>query len=315
MILNTVIFFVLDSGVDDPSVSPSSGSPDYKSDADQSGMAGSLSQSESSAFSKIRKLSQNSDARYHLPTGTMPMMYPSSGLGYFPTFPISPWISTDALAKGFSSIPTSTLRVESNPRDVPSDDVFYRVDPRVPFTNYFMNLTKLLKKEDKTIDSGVKESASYDGVSKEEVESNSEDEISHMEDDRDTPKSPVNLSDDFKSSSSHSPRDPEYRNMSAMMANPALLCLSQMHPYPTKVSSMDTLPGFSGTVPPTSMIQFMSGMAAPSAMIHPAFLHMTGLGQKRLNQEKPPPVKKYKCDVCGKAFSRSNTLVTHKVHV
>jgi hypothetical protein len=28
---------------------------------------------------------------------------------------------------------------------------------------------------------------------------------------------------------------------------------------------------------------------------------------------KPPTVKKYKCDVCGSAFSRSNTLVTHKV--
>ena len=28
---------------------------------------------------------------------------------------------------------------------------------------------------------------------------------------------------------------------------------------------------------------------------------------------KPPVAKKYKCDVCGKAFSRSNTLVTHKV--
>ena len=28
---------------------------------------------------------------------------------------------------------------------------------------------------------------------------------------------------------------------------------------------------------------------------------------------KPPALKKYKCDICGKAFSRSNTLVTHKV--
>ena len=26
-----------------------------------------------------------------------------------------------------------------------------------------------------------------------------------------------------------------------------------------------------------------------------------------------PPAKKYKCDLCGKAFSRSNTLVTHRV--
>lgn len=28
---------------------------------------------------------------------------------------------------------------------------------------------------------------------------------------------------------------------------------------------------------------------------------------------KAPPLKKYKCDMCGKAFSRSNTLITHKV--
>ena len=28
---------------------------------------------------------------------------------------------------------------------------------------------------------------------------------------------------------------------------------------------------------------------------------------------KPPQPKKYKCDVCFKGFSRSNTLVTHKV--
>ena len=27
------------------------------------------------------------------------------------------------------------------------------------------------------------------------------------------------------------------------------------------------------------------------------------------------PVKKYKCDMCGKAFSRSNTLITHKVRL
>ncbi|XP_061177758.1 zinc finger protein 768-like [Saccostrea echinata] len=296
-----------DSGVDDPSISPSCSSPDYKSDADQSG---SLSQSESSAFSKIRKPSVNLDHRYPFPSAAVPMMYPSPGLGYFPSFPVSPWIPADALAKGFPPVPSSTSRAEITPREAPSDDVFYRVDPRVPFTNYFMNLTKLLKKEEKSSDnnSSAREHESYETVSKEEPESDSEDETNRDEG-RETPKSPSNPADDYKS---HPVRDREYRNLSAMMANPALLCLSQMHPYPSKVPSMDALPHLSGSIPQASMIQFMSGMSGQSAMIHPAFLHMSALGQKRLNQEKPPPVKKYKCDVCGKAFSRSNTLVTHK---
>ena len=30
---------------------------------------------------------------------------------------------------------------------------------------------------------------------------------------------------------------------------------------------------------------------------------------------KPPPEKKYKCEICGQRFSRSNTLVTHRVSV
>ena len=55
------------------------------------------------------------------------------------------------------------------------------------------------------------------------------------------------------------------------------------------------------------------GVNGNSGIIHPAFLGLgLGIGRTR-DPSKPPPVKKYKCDVCGKAFSRSNTLVTHKV--
>ncbi|XP_046569254.1 zinc finger protein 239-like [Haliotis rubra] len=46
--------------------------------------------------------------------------------------------------------------------------------------------------------------------------------------------------------------------------------------------------------------------------LHPAFLQLEGLHHRRTHTDKPPPVKKYKCDTCGKSFSRSNTLVTHK---
>ncbi len=36
-------------------------------------------------------------------------------------------------------------------------------------------------------------------------------------------------------------------------------------------------------------------------------------GGRPRDPSKPSPVKKYTCDICGKSFSRSNTLVTHKV--
>ena len=39
------------------------------------------------------------------------------------------------------------------------------------------------------------------------------------------------------------------------------------------------------------------------------------MGGRPRDPSKPPAFKKYKCDVCGKAFSRSNTLVTHKVRI
>lgn len=37
------------------------------------------------------------------------------------------------------------------------------------------------------------------------------------------------------------------------------------------------------------------------------------IGRRSRDPNKPAAIKKYKCDVCGKSFSRSNTLVTHKV--
>ncbi|XP_013418379.1 zinc finger protein 768 isoform X3 [Lingula anatina] len=52
------------------------------------------------------------------------------------------------------------------------------------------------------------------------------------------------------------------------------------------------------------------GMNGNSGILHPAFLGIPG--GRRVSGDKPPPLKKYKCDICSKAFSRSNTLVTHK---
>jgi hypothetical protein len=36
-------------------------------------------------------------------------------------------------------------------------------------------------------------------------------------------------------------------------------------------------------------------------------------GRRPRDPNRPAPVKKYKCDLCSRAFSRSNTLVTHRV--
>ena len=55
----------------------------------------------------------------------------------------------------------------------------------------------------------------------------------------------------------------------------------------------------------------MCGILASSRPTSPPLhYHVT---QREVDPSTAPPTKKYKCDLCGKAFSRSNTLVTHRV--
>lgn len=84
-------------------------------------------------------------------------------------------------------------------------------------------------------------------------------------------------------------------------------------------------PGNPMTSPPSVVIPGSSmspgnPMMSPSAGMIPGnsmpllYSGVFGYGARRpRDPNKPPPVKKYKCDICGKAFSRSNTLVTHRV--
>lgn len=54
---------------------------------------------------------------------------------------------------------------------------------------------------------------------------------------------------------------------------------------------------------------------SPTSPLYSGSAAVLGYGGVRRPRDpnKPPPLKKYKCDICAKAFSRSNTLVTHRV--
>lgn len=90
-------------------------------------------------------------------------------------------------------------------------------------------------------------------------------------------------------------------------------------PYLSPTSAPPFSPAF---LPPPPMHHSLlaPGMAPPTPLLPPppplGLLHPAGIpsaGRRPRDPTKPPPVKKYKCDLCGKAFSRSNTLVTHRV--
>ena len=74
------------------------------------------------------------------------------------------------------------------------------------------------------------------------------------------------------------------------------------------------------SAPPTNLHPSVSGAMGGVFSRRPqvagtqsCFPGLSTSSSRQRDPNKPPPVKKYKCDVCGKAFSRSNTLVTHKV--
>ena len=71
--------------------------------------------------------------------------------------------------------------------------------------------------------------------------------------------------------------------------------------------------GLRAVDPSSSPYLPVTGPAPGPGLLYSPYQGLTGGGAR--DASKPPQAKKYKCDICSKAFSRSNTLVTHKVCV
>lgn len=65
---------------------------------------------------------------------------------------------------------------------------------------------------------------------------------------------------------------------------------------------------------PQYLHQYQVNSSKNPQSIHPIFLQLPELGRKQPVPRRMSTSRKYECDACGKTFSRSNTLVTHKVH-
>ncbi|KAJ8322340.1 hypothetical protein KUTeg_000811 [Tegillarca granosa] len=271
-----------------------------------------ITPSESSAFSKIdRKNIQ----QFQFPNITPVNPFcPPLGVGYLPGMCLPPWSlesfpggTTFPLPRGLSEGCQSSYTSKSDEENEDTakmenvdKNAFYYVDTKIPFTNYFLNLTRIFQRGS----TGKGNESENTDMKKEQEEENCEkreraDFISETEQtDRKEEKlySQTRFESEMKATVSS-----ENMNLSPRMYNAA---------------NSYSLPGqVIPNLPTPSLLQFMNSVNAPPSVFHPAFLHMNGVGMKRLPSDKPPPVKKYKCDVCGKAFSRSNTLVTHKSYL
>lgn len=227
----------------------------------------------------------------HLYSGFLPTsseVGTSSASGYFP------YSAGDSIMS-----PRENKTMES-----PDKNMFYYVDPRIPFTNYFLNLTKLLN-------GNSKDYSATTPLSKMAGEDN-------RADDREppmTPDSSKSVPGKFRTETISSPENenssgeidltPVKKELKIDIASDTKLNV----PHMTDPRIVNPFSASNMHIPhPASMIPLPG-----SGIFHPALMHLPGTAYRRYNPEKPPPVKKYKCDVCGKSFSRSNTLVTHKV--
>ncbi|KAK3087642.1 hypothetical protein FSP39_008697 [Pinctada imbricata] len=288
-----------------------------------------LNQSETSAFNRIEKISiPESRFSGHGPTSLPHAYQPGSG-SFMSRAPMSPWVPSELLQRGMA-FPNSGIFPGMYPgmmgdladrKDEKKmvESVYNQVDPSIPFTKYFMNLTKLFQKERGTLHSpkgseeNVKAPLSTVGSEKETTTlfENMKTESGPENENCETMLKTEGCSSATCSSTTCTPCT------STAINSPLCLPINPLFPVPSSsipmpATPMDGMVGLS-SFPQANPLFLMGSMAASQGgLIHPAFLQMAGLGNKRLNPEKPPPVKKYKCDVCGKAFSRSNTLVTHK---
>ncbi|XP_033727553.1 LOW QUALITY PROTEIN: zinc finger protein 250-like [Pecten maximus] len=298
-----------------------------------------LNPSESSAFNKIEKLTPT----YPMTFGSIPPMCVPPSMGYFPGFFLSPWMS-ESMSRGHlnhTSAGPYQKQDMTSPRSFDTSDSeetlstspekqpFFHVDPRIPFTNYFMNLTKMFQREnellgrkaveskvternnntDNNIDRNLNECTSGDEESLDHALVDIKKEQIVRTIDRKEPSPPHIHQRNINTTETRAPLASVHPRMN--LENPSQNGhLFQGSPSFPGLNRMTSYPGSLG--PSTPMLPFLGSIPPASGIFHPAFLQMTGLSGKRGNPDKPAPVKKYKCDVCGKAFSRSNTLVTHK---
>lgn len=293
-----------------------------------------FSTSSSSAFSKIEKSDNESDDNaMKSPFGSTPSFqgFPGFFPGFYPPFLSSPFlsVSTDATTTPststtmssphfFPGLPMSSLESKRD-HESPDKNMFYYVDPRIPFTNYFLNLTKLLN------GSGKEYSTATTPLGKMASEETRAEDREHPISPLSTKASPRKPSAETISSPSETAKM-HSENSDNEEKEPKDLTNSEKIDLPSASSRFDSKLGIPAFSDPRFMNPFggnllqatghHTGPMLPlpgAGLFHPAFMHLPGTGLRRFNPEKPPPVKKYKCDVCGKAFSRSNTLVTHKV--
>lgn len=267
-----------------------------------------------SAFSKIGKqeteMENNSPYLQTPPVSTMSGLYP----GFFPHFYSSHFLPR-SVESGASPTSTSSLQSpfqhpcnsSSSPEakkesDLHDKSMFYYVDPRIPFTNYFLNLTKLLNSS-----KDCKATTPLGKIAGEDQRA----------DEREPPITP----DSSKSLSSKSRTEtissPESDNSLAENSETPKKKELKVDIIPDRLNIPNLSdPRFANPFAGSLLHSAHAGAIVPvpgAGLFHPALMHLPAAAYRRYNPEKPPPVKKYKCDVCGKAFSRSNTLVTHKV--
>ncbi|KAL4217944.1 hypothetical protein ACF0H5_022683 [Mactra antiquata] len=230
-----------------------------------------------------------------------PAMFPHLYTGFLPTSSEAGTTSTPSYYP-YTMGDSITASKESKTIDSPDKNMFYYVDPRIPFTNYFLNLTKLLSgtSKDYSATTPLSKMAGEDSRAGDREPPVTPDSIKSGpgKSRSETISSPEN-----ENSANETDATPEKKELKIDIA-PDKLSLPNMADTrffnPFSASSMHMSH-------PASMIPLPG-----TSMFHPSLMHLPGTAYRRYNPEKPPPVKKYKCDVCGKAFSRSNTLVTHK---
>ncbi|CAH1773393.1 unnamed protein product [Owenia fusiformis] len=283
--------------------------------------------SETSAFSKITKPLSSKDSlfRPYKDLVENQRVHPSTPV-FNPGLPVQsnhfmphPNISSDFFKHAPGLIPEQELYK----RYLESKSMFKFSgfqDPRIPLTNYYLNLMKLAPQEvSRPEDLSMPRPRDSLALDAQRSSSRCSSQLSPPE--SSGPSTSVSSSnvespasvDSIKrevSQPSASPSPPHVLASSTNMFHPALPLLSiprfTLGPMssgaPFGVMPAGGLPGM--------MPQMGLGLAGMAGFLGQQHL---GLGiRKEPGNDKPAPVKKYKCDVCGKAFSRSNTLVTHK---